>query len=72
MHQYLVYITMGGLMEDPGFHDEHHRTILAKDEDEAVKKWAKMTGFDDPQYLERRGKGRWTFWGWTVHVRKLS
>lgn len=71
MKQFLVYITMGGLMEDPSFHDEHHATITADDEDDAVKQWAKLKGFSDPQYLQKRNE-RWTYWGWRITIRELK
>ncbi|MGM0846932.1 MAG: hypothetical protein ACQEUT_18390 [Bacillota bacterium] len=71
MNEYLVFVTMGGLMEDPEFHDEHHLIVAGYNEDEAVNNWAKDKGFTNPAYLKKRGNN-WSYWGWRINVRQMG
>jgi hypothetical protein len=73
-HDYLVYITVGGLQEDPVSRDEKHRTVRAVSLDDAVAKWADAVQLqrDDTYNLTRHPDGSWMYWGWRITVRKLA
>ncbi|AWD92997.1 hypothetical protein HSE3_gp045 [Bacillus phage vB_BceM-HSE3] len=60
-----MYITKGGLMEDPDFHDEDQLVLFARNDSEAVRKWSIARGYDDFRYLSN-DKGKWSFWGWRI------
>ncbi|AMM45001.1 hypothetical protein SP15_201 [Bacillus phage SP-15] len=72
--RFSVYITMGGLMEDPGFHDEYHATIYSSDKDSAIEEWLRINPkFDDPQYLRKGQNGEgWSYWGWVISCHQIS
>lgn len=72
MNEYIVYITVGGIMEMPGSHDVDHMTLEASSVDEAVDKWFPHSQCHDRQYLKKEADGSWSYWGWPIKVRKLA
>lgn len=72
LYRYRVYITEGGLMEDPAFHNEHYETIEAESTDRAVEIWLGLhPTYNDPNYLKQHEDGAWTYWGWRIHADRL-
>lgn len=67
---YLVFITTGGLMEDPQRKDEDVITVKALSIDHAVAKWARLTNHNDSN-LKNDGE-TWTYWGWKITVHAVS
>jgi hypothetical protein len=63
MNKYLVYITAGGLMEDPVQRDEDHTIIEAEDGDKAVETFLRNKGLRDERYINRGQNG----FGWSYY-----
>lgn len=63
MGKYLVYITVGGVIEDTRFKKEDELIIEAKTPDEAVEKWLNLTSCDEEEYIYRGSNGE----GWSYY-----
>jgi hypothetical protein len=63
MNKYLVYMTCGGVMEDPVQHDEKHLIIEAVDRDKAVEQFLVEHRLTDEAYINRGRNG----FGWSYY-----
>jgi hypothetical protein len=68
MKKYIVTLKMGGLMEDPEWHEEYQEEIFADNERDAKDKWAEKTGHKDKSWDNENQ----TYWGWSVIVREIK
>lgn len=63
MNRYLVYITTGGVMEQPFYKKEKIEIIEAENPDEAIEKWLKINNLSDESYIRRGENGK----GWSYY-----
>ncbi|QKE56478.1 hypothetical protein [Bacillus phage YungSlug] len=68
--KFMVYLNAGGIMEKPDFTPEYVREVEADTKDEAVQKWAKLTGNTNPEYLRKNPNGNWSYY-YSIVVREV-
>jgi len=62
LHEFTLGLRQGGLMEDPGWHIEHIKTVYATNISEAKDIWAEKTGHIDSNWDTKYKK----YFGWEV------
>lgn len=65
MYKYVIGLRCGGLMEDPEWHIEDVKEIIANNLKEAKDKWVTITESDESADWNTKPQ---TVWGWRVLV----